>query len=418
MAFVNPNLTDEELQQQNAAQTGNALATTGPTAGGGTMLGSGGVSAPNAPAGAPSAPAPSSTGSGWTNLRSYLDANKDQSVGLSSQLAGGVKQQGDQAKSAVDTAAQDYNSQLTGATAPNGAALAGQALNDPAKFTKDPNNVSNASLLESGSYGGPGYFETSPTYADLSSKVGSAADMLKSTSDTGGMQNLIRGLNPSMKQGNVDLNNLLVMGSPEARSSLVDATRPYAGLRDYLGNASTTADAARDKSAQDFQTAQNDFKTGFVTPGTQNLQDTENAINKRVADSSTDFEKNSNIQNLLDMLGGKGTLTQPARDTFKLPFGSKADAQAVFNNPDSDPSLRGPAGAIAGGTDPNDVLQKLFPGTSQSSGDLSTASVTNPDEYAKILALQQLLGQSPFLTEDQLGQAGTYKPASIGKYAF
>ena len=66
----------------------------------------------------------------------------------------------------------------------------------------------------------------------------------------------------------------------------------------------------------------------------------------------------------------------------------------------------------------DDFLQVFFPGTQMSSGEATPATVSSPEEAARIVALQKLIEElSPFLSEEDLALAGSYMPATIGRYS-
>lgn len=462
-----------------------------PSGGGGTLLGQG---APGAgpglakPAGAPSQ-------SGWTNLRSYLDANQDQAGGLAGQVAGNIQQQGQQAQGALNSAASGYNADVEKAhIAPDDQFIQGAGL-DPAGFVKNPTNVSKFNAMKSGQFAGPGLFEETPGYQDMFSQVGKAGDMAAGASTEGGRRNLVEGLSPNPTAGKTDLNSLLLSGNAGARQQVVDAASPYAGLRDFLKTTTATADATRGKAIADQTAAQKQVQDQFIAPQTTNLQNIQNDITGRVNTSAQDAAKKA--QAIADMRGyisGTSNLN-PNQEETDLFFGAGSnptgyddakvrnaviqaltykDANGVThiegsNDPGQQegiyqsladyvkggadhiyPHQYGPqanygmlqsdfekkinpvkgeawkygnpltylSGAGRAGQLQSDFMDKYFPGTSAASGNPTPASAASPQEAAKILALQKLIGtQTPFLNPEDEALAGTYKPAKIGQWA-
>lgn len=447
MAYIS-NQDDEELKKQQAQQAGG-------------FLGNGGVGA-----GVNGSPKPSTaSGSGWTNLRSYLDANKDQAVDLSNKIAGNITKTGDEARNTVQGGVKGYETELSKSNPANVPDLISRASSDPVGFSKS-NDVQSFKQLRDGIFGGPSTFETSPGYGGIAAAADKGSKLKTLAETEGGQQELIRGLNSNMGQGKVDLNQLLVSGNPTARTNLVNAAKPYANLRAELDESAGKQNSAREQAIQGTQAASNQLREQFVTPQQQSLKDLQDQINSRVTDSSLDFNKDQVIRDLQAYMGGQETLDPTEKAQF-LPEGNFTgydlpglrakvrDSMIAYGFPQSvlspdyiekgvsyllgnngvglsedegkilnplrqdvwrysnDPfeKLRGEGV----GNDPN-WLQTYFGGTNLSSGNPSAASVASPDEYARIVALQSLLDQPEFLSPDDLALAGTYNPARIGKY--
>jgi len=436
--------------------------------GGGALLG-GGAGGQGGAASVPGAPKPSS--SGFTNLRAYLDANKDQAMDLSGKLSEKLVGEGEAAKGGVDTLAGSFQSDLDKAKVDPNSDIISRANDNPAEFVKNQSDLDKFGYIKGGAFSGPGLFEEQPGYADSFNKVGEISDLASSTSKSGGRTELIKKLNPNMSVGNVSLNDLILSGSDPARSSLINAAQPYSDLRSYLSGKASSLDATRSSEIADLGTAQKKLQDEFITPQTKNLQDLQGQITSRVNDQGqNDSIKNAAIEALKASVTGKGALSAEQKAMFgltdngALQYGLNRDQMKnaimarlknAYPNMNADYqasritdyiSGQGPGFSAADeavlspfinearneyqsgiyspnalgwlqGHAPENFLDTYFPGTSSSSGDLSIASDTTPDEAARILALQRLLGsQTPFLTDEDLAKAGTYKGASVGKF--
>lgn len=445
MAF---DFVDPEEEQKNQDQNGAPISGGAPA-----LLGEGGPGATG------QGPAP--TNSGWTNLKAYLDANGPQAAGLADQVSGNITSQGDAAKKGVQDLQSGYQTNLK-ANTPQDFESTIQAANvDPAGFAKNPDNVSLFGNLRQGLFNAPAAFESTPGYGDVAKKADEASALPSMAQNSGGQQTLIRQLNPQMTQGNVDLNQLLLGGDKDSSAKVSAAAAPYAGVRAELDKVAAEQNKARDTSIGQIGAAKDAVTKEFVTPQTESLNKLETQINQRVQDATTD-NKNNAIKSMQDFVAGKinslppgvapqfGRQNLPNYDTQSIKNDAismlqakgptvstspELDAELIRNvvlgyaSPDSLPQrLKATADQIQSniGTydyvsrlDQNvgpDWMDQIFPGTKVSEGDTNAAGVTSPDEYAKILALQQLLGNgaSPFLTEDQKNMIGSYKAPTIG----
>lgn len=142
MAYVN---NEDELKQGGA--------------GGQVLAGSGGA--------AGAAKGPQAVGTGFTNLQTYLSANKGQGGGVADAITGQGQQAVDTAKTAADTQANTWAD--NGVTAANTAAdKAASVYNEGADaFNNDPNAAVSYSNVMGTTYGGPQTAQDVDGYNDL-----------------------------------------------------------------------------------------------------------------------------------------------------------------------------------------------------------------------------------------------------------
>lgn len=455
MAYVAPNLTEDELKKQ---QEGQANPQASVSTGGGQLLGSagsGGQSAESQPA------KPSSSGS-WTNLKSYLNAKQDQALGLSDKVAGNIEKQGQEAKGLIDSTVQDYKSELS-KNSPNVSQLLSSVNENPVEFSKNPENVSMFSNLRQGIFGGPSSFETYKNYGDVVAKAKNAEDFAQGAKSTGGQRSLIQSLNPSMTSGQTDLNQLLLFGNQGAKQQFEERVKPFQNIQSYLGDQTQAANnEAREQAVENAKGAKKQIEEQFVIPQTKNLLDTQNEINQRYQTmTAEEAQKNQTIQDLKRTVSGESGVLDPQEEQLFFPGGqpSKLSSERLYQylltNPTS-LAINNPAYAnnarnyllnqpntiqdqqkgwldkrkselFALNSDPalsylqqnpsEDWLSTYFPGTEEGVGSLSPIGITDKDQAARIVALQNLLGiQNQYFNPDDLEQAGTYKPAKIGQF--
>lgn len=483
MAYVESDLTPEEQQQQQLQQQGGNLNSPGPVSGASGLLSSGTSSNPGVTVASQPTPqgqaSPAGTGSGFVNLQSYLNANKDQASNFAGQLASGISQTGQGAQSAIDNAAGQYSGTLSAQNTPYDSGLVSRATADPTNFVKNQDDLSKFSAIRDNSYQDPGTFEGQAGYSDISKKAQTAQDNANLVKTEGGRQTLIQKNNPTSGQGVNNLDNLLISGNPDAQQTLLKASQPYADLKNYLGTATQNADTAHSALLSNNAANQKQLQDQFITPETGVLSGLENsATQQKNSAGQQRTQTNRAIQDLRDYVGGKyGSLDPNEAQLFNQPgatagydesalrqaisghFPIGSSTYAAINDPaarqaaqqgdinnvlnyslgrqnaierpeipyaDSVKSSLGqyqlsPTQYLKNNSQqlPSNWLDKYFPGTNEAQSDPTIANISNPQDAAKMVALEQLLGgnSTQFLNPDDLEQAGTYQPSTIGKWA-
>lgn len=453
MAYLYDDVSDEEKKKLEDQQAAGGAPESG-VAGGSSLLGGGGTAALSSG----DAAAPSS--SGWTNLRSYLDANKEQGADLSGRVAGAITDQGSAAQSAIQGGVTDYQSKLDASQPGDVSGMLSSASADPSAFASNPDNLARFKSLRSGIFNGPDAFDLQPNYAELAQKASEASDLGKTAQSQGGQRELIRNLSPNQTAGQLDLNQLLVSGEPSARDTISKAAEPFANLRSQFDTDVNTANQARNKAMADTTAAAGKINTEFVAPNIKSAQDLESSINQRAMDASSESSKKNAA--IADLRAHPASLT-PEEETMFFPTGRPAtqfdvqkmtdamiknnwsayaptDERAIQHARDIVNYLMGQNPGLTNGAarqyydqpgkkdafmnqykmDPfvgNQWFDQFFPGTSESQGDPSAAAVSTPEETSRILALQQMIDElSPYFTDEDRAKAGTFKKANISPY--
>lgn len=413
MAYVADNLTDEEdqqnlLQQNTADLLGGTPMTTNSGAG---TVGSG----------VPSTQAPAAKGTGFTNLRTYLNANQDQSGDLGNQVAANVGKEGQAAQNAIDTNVTNFNSDVAKGTVNPDTNLISQAVVDPVSFDQNPASVQALKNMANASYSGPTSFETYGNYGDLANNATTASDLPNSSQTLGGQQKLVRDLSPNQTQGEVDLNQGLIAGNPSARSSILTAAQPFANLKNYLSSAAQTGDTTVSNAQNSSAAAKQAFQNQFTTPETKTLGDTQNSLTT----NQNDYNNNENILQqasaakanaaanlpisydenaLLNTITGKGWDVNPSTNpqysqqivAYLLGRGPNPGGAAgrYYGDPTNKNAI---LNQFARTTSPDQVYANFLKqnqpaGVDLSSWDASGAQNSITQQQAQIKALQDLLG--------------------------
>lgn len=455
MAYLYDDISDEERKKLEEGQQAAGGGPESGAAGGSSLLGGGGTAALS------SGDAATPSSSGWTNLRSYLDANKEQGADLSGRVAGAITEKGGAAASAVSGGVTDYQNKLDAAQPGDVSGMLSTINSDPSAFASNPDNVARFKSLRSGIFNGPEAFDLQPNYAELAQKATEASDLGKTAQSQGGQRELIRNLSPNQTAGQLDLNQLLVSGEPTARDTISKAAEPFANLRSQFDSQVNAAKASRDKAMADTTAAAGKINTEFVAPTIKSAQDLEGSINQRAMDASADASKKNKA--IADLKAHPQSLA-PDEESMFFPIGRPADQynrQALFDRliqhnwtayADNDQRaidytnglvdyLLGnnpgfsPGGAARQyydkGTNKQDLLNQykqdpftgadwfnqFFSGTAESQGDPTAAGVSTPEETSRLLALQKMIDElSPYFTDDDLSKAGTFKKANISPY--
>lgn len=209
---------------------------------------------------------PSSSGS-FTNLQSYLDANKDQ--GFGKQVVGHVESDIQGAENAQNEAGQAFKSQADSNSVRSNDALLKEASESPTTVAGDEGKLAEFTKQRDAQYTGPQSFAAAQEiYQPAQTKTQQAYDVSKGTQDEGGRKAYLSEQYGApagrfnYTKGQQKLDNLLIQQDPESLSAFQDAWKHGDAaknnfdllskeLNNYAGNAaSSTADArAKARSA-------------------------------------------------------------------------------------------------------------------------------------------------------------------------
>lgn len=266
MAYDASNLQSEDDQDPNKAvgqgADASGAAATSLSGGGGGFAGQTTTDPSGASQGASG---PTSSGS-WTNLNSYLDANKDQAAGIGQQIAGAVGGQAQKAQSDLGSVVsgfqnQDPFKQVNSTTSDQ----VNQAFADPTKYADAGANVSKPTKYLNNDWGFTpqtsditqyGGASGAPSWQNTANEYGQANQSLQATQSESGRDGL---LSQTYGQGGKNYNageqsfdQLLLQQNPDNQTALNGVYSQYApAMGSDMGNAQTSAQQyAKDAQAK------------------------------------------------------------------------------------------------------------------------------------------------------------------------
>lgn len=331
----------------------------------------GGASAPN-PSGQPSNSS-NSTGS-WTNLQSYLNANAGQGDQVGSQIASTVGGQAQTAKNDVDSAASDFQNNVDANTVNADPDLVNKAITDAENAGQspssaggasgsgsqpsptysipengsssglqvsglpvssgdptsvpvgipennmtltpsEPNEVSGFQSQENAAYNGPTDFTKSAGYGQAQNDINSAQTALGELGSESGrdvlLQNQYSGASANgYNQGEKNLDQALLEGSPQAQSALQGVQSQWSGIGNILGTATNnensaaanavSVDAATSAAAKAALAAANN---NFQNTVTGQLTSDQQSYSSLLAEAQKDLQSNTFTPAVLQALG-------------------------------------------------------------------------------------------------------------------
>lgn len=408
MAYILNPEEDEEESQGSAA--GGSIA---PTVGGGGAGGAGvfGNTTAAAGSGAPhmAAPISSSSGTGWTNLQDYLNANSSQAAGMGQQVANNVGAQAQGAQNAINNLTQSFNGQVGKATTNYDAQDVnndiGSALNMMAGGTYNPSDVANFQQYANASYNGPTNLSSNAYFTPAQNDLSNAENALNETQSEAGRGQLLHGVygndsSNGYNQGEQALDQGLIEGSRGAQQALGNVEKQWSGLSNQWNAANNNAGSeVANAKATDAATSQA-AKDALGTYATYNPSTTPNGGGT--------------------ISGGSGALGNWSSGLYGgLNSDESAYGQAQQGLSNSEASQQWTPGQLqAMGLNPsmNTYGVKLTGQDLQPGSAPTLASYASGDQYAQQQALNQLAGVlpggpesagSPVLNQTYASQAGT-----------
>lgn len=332
--------------------------------------------------------------SGWTDVSAYLDANKDQAVGMANTVAGRlsgeadalegqIKQGGDEFRSNVDKSRVDLDDDFVSG-----------ALNDPTSFVKEEPNVERFSKMRDASYSGPMDLGGTDQFGTLQAKVHEGKNRAGLVNTSGGRETLLTESGKNPTKGQVKLDSLLLSGSPETLGILKGGVSKFGTMEDFLNKQNAEAgsyatvvkntNAATSKAVKDRLAA----KTGeFQSSLDTNLGSAKTRA-KQIADATksqietgggltTEEREALGLTNWDDILKTRGYLGDrtPFGDT-RVPYERKPDLLKYISEQNPDAAF-------------------------------TRENVATPEDYAREAALQRLSAGSFDALPDDSTMAGT-----------
>lgn len=382
MAYVPKTQEEEDLAQQGLPRT-----IPGTEAGGMT------------PQAVPSAEnkSPNKAGmSAFTDVSSYLDANKEQGQQLGQRIAQNVESTAQGAQQKVDQTAKEFQDAVSAGTMRPDQATVDAAASDPMGFLKDQQKASAFTNTAQNIYNGPSRIEELPSYADAEKQTGEAKRVLGLTSTAAGRRELLSGLEKNPTAGQTAFDELIFGMNPAAVDQVSSAAGRFGDLEGYLSGKKGEAASFADQAAADRTAARDMILNRFTGEGGAMPQikgDVQSAVAaKRAAlDSMINQYKN----------GGFADYNWTPEELQAAGL-TEADLAGVNRYADV---LRGDYGVSV---NPGEYFT-----TSYIPEEINEANQATPEQVAKYGALSQLIGMpNDWIGEEQ--RAASQAPTKLG----
>lgn len=281
MAYV------DEIQDDEEGQGGQGSSEVITSSGSGSTVASGGNQGSNQAA-ADGQEKASSTG--WTNLQSYIGANKDNAARMGQKVTGDISAVG---QGAVQEK-QALGSEVTADVAKNtvrDSGLINQLSADPTKVNKQAYTQQSTAT-----YGGPTDLSSYNRYADVQKKVQNLGQKLQATESDAGRKALLAEsyARPDYGQGMQSLDNFILSASPESVQQIQNTRQQYGNvgsewdaLQGQLSGAISQGRETTERTAADTKAAyERAFgqSLGQVTEAERIAQETNAARDAKIAD--------------------------------------------------------------------------------------------------------------------------------------
>lgn len=327
----------------------------------------------------------------FTNLGSYLDANKDQQFGQ--QVAGKVQNTVNDANQQLDTTDTTFRGDVDKSTVKKDDSLLDDIKNDPTKVASDDARLGSFAQMRDATYAGPQHLsDENDLYSSTQGKTQKAADTANQTSTEGGRKAYLQQEYGSgvgrydYTAGQQRLDNLLIQNDPGSRDAFANVQNAAKGTQQRFTDLSSALDAYAQQGKSGTEAARAAARgtvgldeQGNITDDSPIMQ-AEKAAEARAAQFNTQKQQEASaLQQALKSLN----LSKDQLDKLQLSTGQ------------------------TWGVDPSKYLTT---GADATVGNSATA-----DEQARVAALAKLAGKDNTFLPDA-DQAGKYDPTKANTY--
>ena len=333
--------------------------------------------------------------SNFVGIKQYLDQNKQQSDKLAKNVGGYVESKGQQAQEAIGQSQQQYNQAVAQGTVQKNQQLIDQAKQDAASVASDEAKKAEFQKMRDAQYQGPETLQQSDFYQPVAQSLTEAQRAADNTQTVSGRNELLSSLQQSntgkSSAGATMLDNALLGASSTAKDVFGQAREKVGALQGQLSAAEQEAvnkanaaksetEAARQAVLDSFageNSVQANLEKELVARSQSLINQSKQQADQTAAALKASAQLNDNQLKLLGITKQQYNELLADRDLLKNQFGK---------DPYSDLSI---------------YAQKVDP-----TAKITAQNVATADEYAKYLALNDLMGtQGGFLTDPSL--AGT-----------
>lgn len=166
----------------------------------------------------------------YTNLNTYLQANKPQAQQMGQQVAGGIEQKANQAQQDIDAFKQAGNQQVAAKTAQDITSQLQQPTQNAQQYQQ---------FRQTGGYSGPTSLENVSGYQQAQKSGTEATQAVQNVGSEAGRTELVKQqyARPSYSAGQQKLDTMLVSRNPEAKTALQQTADKWKNLNDTLSGA-------------------------------------------------------------------------------------------------------------------------------------------------------------------------------------
>lgn len=253
---------------------------------------------------APTAPKPVGRSGSWTNINSYLDANKDNAQSMGNQIAETVSKQATDAETKINNLAAEK--QQVVAEVDTNKYFSNPLDNDENKIKEYQN------LKSSGGYKGPSDISGTKYYNEALNATNQASAKVKNAASEEGRMNLLADQynRPTYSKGSKILDNALLQGNAQAKETLNQVNQKFSGLNsmfdsaqfqvsDSIAKANTQALDNKNKIIQDEALAWNNL----LDPIKQRAADYNTNKNTLIDKYESDLNDDSLSEDTMNLLG-------------------------------------------------------------------------------------------------------------------
>ena len=375
MAYIQQQLSDEEKKKQQEQGAGAPLGDqAGAPISGGTV------------GDAPVDKTPAAGGGGsksFTDVRSFLEANRPQAQQLAENVGGKIRQEAEGAQQAIQDTGTQYKSQIEqGAIRTEPVkGLIQQAAKTPQEILKDQQKTQQLAKVRTGQFTGPREV-ASQDVASLRGRTQEALRKAGLTESQAGREELLGLGAGKTTRGGLQLDQLLLSQSPEARAALQAAGQGAQGLTGQLE--STLGDVGQFAKQAEQETAAT--KALFGETFGQAKSDFQAQLDERLRQAQAQAqERAAKAQGAL----GAGQYDEQALRDLGI---QEADLKGILQ------AQKDLAADYGENIDLNEFLQ-------QSGPNFNRSQVATQEDLARQQALEELAGQQFGVIGNQVGGA-------------
>lgn len=334
-------------------------------------------------------PSPQQSGtSGFVDIGSYLNANKEATQNFANNIGQQVANEGQKLKSDIDTASSDYQKQVNSGTVNLNQDLMTKLSTDPTQIVNNQSSLDEFKKMRDASYTGPTNFNQNGNLSDLQTRITQYTP--KTTAPTASqMQEVIKQYSPNATKGSLNLDQMLLTQDPTAWNKYTELAKPYSTLNDYLDSIGKQNEDYTKKAQDTTAKTKEDTGKGLNTA----IDNYKNFIEGRLTDyknSATNWDKY--VKDNINLFENHPALSDS--DVKNLTSGNMNEAYRIANNLNKDYGIN---------FDFKPYIETTSPETA-----INYENIVGPDNYYKESALEQLSNSVlPYTDLKDISQANT-----------